>query len=538
MKRAIFFLIILLSCAEGEKRFDSGAPSQGPEWYKEVVFYQIFPRSFMDSDGDGLGDLKGIIEKLDYLEELGIGGIWMNPIFPSPYKDSGYDVADYNGINPDYGDMNDFKELLDEAHRRNIKIFLDGVFNHTSNEHEWFKESRNKNSPKSNWYIWTDEPYFICKDILDVGTFGVERWTYDRERGQYYFHQFLPAQPDLNFWNEDVQNAILDVVRYWLDMGVDGFRLDVPHSFFEDPLNNFCLHRDETHNFLKRLRRVFDEYEGRAMIGEVWGLPFQINRYVGKDELHMVFNFVLTFALYSSLLFGGKEFVNDVIYETFLSFHKGGWQGIAVGNHDLPRSYSILGENDQKAKNLAFLQMTLPGTPFVYYGEEIGIKNGKDVVIDWRDCARTPMQWNDDENGGFSKEKPWISLSENYKVKNLESEKRNPSSLYNFYKKIIRMRNSLPALRKGGYIPIDTKKSGIYGYFRGEGDEWVLVLINLSLFDERIKIDLKETPWEKKRGKLLDIFNNEKLPEITDKNISSYALYLPRNFRGLIILEK
>jgi alpha-glucosidase len=543
MKKLWVLFLIFLSCAE-EKRFDEGAPSQGPEWYKEVVFYQIFPRSFMDSDGDGIGDLKGIIEKLDYLEELGIGGVWLNPIFPSPYKDSGYDVSDYYGINPDYGDMEDFEELLNEAHKRNIKVFLDGVFNHTSDQHEWFKESRkSRDSPKRNWYIWADNPYFFCKDIFVMpGTFGGERWTYDAQTKQYYFHQFLKEQPDLNFWNEEVQNAIIDVVKFWLEKGVDGFRLDVPHSYFEEPWKNLCLHRDETHEFLKKLRKVFDEYDGRAMIGEVWGLPSQINRYLGdgNDELHMIFNFVLTFALYSSVLFGGKEFVEEVLDETFLSFPDGGWQGVVIGNHDIPRSYSIVGEDDEKAKNLAFLQMTLPGTPFVYYGEEIGIKNGedKDIVVDWRDIARTPMQWNGGENAGFSTKKPWLSPSGNYKIKNYESEKKDDQSLYNFYKKLIRMRNSLPQLRKRGYIPVDTKESGIFAYFRGEGDNWVLVILNLSFFDKMIRIDLRGSPWKEIRGNVLDVFNNEKLPDITDKNFSSYQIYVPRKYRGILLPEK
>jgi len=542
MKRLwILLLILLLSCGE-EKRFEGPAPSGGSEWYKEVVFYQIFPRSFKDSNGDGIGDLKGITEKLDYLEELGIGGIWLNPVFPSPYKDSGYDVSDYYGINPDYGDMKDFEELLHEAHRRNIRIFLDGVFNHTSDQHEWFKESRkSRESPKRNWYIWSDTPYFSCNDIFVMpGTFGSKRWTYDAETDQYYFHQFLKEQPDLNFWNEEVQNAIINVVRFWLEKGVDGFRLDVPHSYFEEPWNNLCLHRDETHKFLKKLREVLDEYKGRAMIGEVWGLPAQINRYLGdgKDELHMIFNFVLTFALYSSVLFGGKEFVEWVLDETFLSFPEGGWQGVAIGNHDIPRSYSIVGEDDEKAKTLAFLQMTLPGTPFVYYGEEIGIKNGEKMVVDWRDIARTPMQWNDDEFGGFSSKNPWLPLSENYRIKNYEGERKDPDSLYNFYKKLIRMRNSLPQLRKRGYIPVNTQKSGIFAYFRGEGEDWVLVIANLSFFDEIIKIDLRSSPWEKVRGKVVNVFTHEKFPEITDKNFSAYQIYVPGYFRGVFVVEK
>ncbi len=539
MKRFLFLLVIFLSCAE-EKKFDKKAPSGLPEWFKEVVFYQIFPRSFMDSDGDGIGDLRGIIERLDYLEDLGIGGIWLNPIYPSPYKDSGYDIADYYGINPDYGDMKDFEDLLYEAHRRNIKIFLDGVFNHTSDQHPWFLESRsNRENPKRNWYVWSDSPYFNCNDIIVMpGTFGGERWTYHQKTDHYYFHRFLKEQPDLNFWNEDVQNAIIDVVRFWLEKGVDGFRLDVADSYFEDLLNNLCVHRNETHEFLKKMRRVFDEYEGRAMIGEVWGLPSQINRYTGNDELHMIFNFILTYALYSSALFGGKEFVDNVLHETFLSFPEGGWQGIVIGNHDIPRSYSIMGENDERAKNLAFLQMTLPSTPFVYYGEEIGINNGKDVVVDWRDIARTPMQWNDKENAGFSSKKPWIPPSGNYKIKNVESERKAPSSLYNFYRKLIRTRNAIQPLRKRGYISVDTKDNGVFAYFRGEEDDWVLVILNLSFFDKIIKIDLTGTPWEKKRGEVLDAFNDEKVLALTEENFTSYSIYMPVNQRRILILEK
>lgn len=529
--------LLFLSCGKKEE-FGSNAPAINGEWYREVVFYQIYPRSFMDSDGDGIGDLKGITSRLDYLEDLGIGGIWLNPVYPSPLVDLGYDVSDYKNIHPDLGTMIDFENLLKEAHKRNIKIFIDGVFNHTSEEHEWFKESRGrKDNPKRNWYIWAPVPYFDCRDILTIpGTFPPERWTYDALTGEYYFHRFYSGMPDLNYKNPEVQEAILDVIRFWLEKGVDGFRLDVADSYVEDEGKSLCMHQEGTHQFLKRMREVFDEYEGRAMIGEVWGFPSEINKYLGngKDELHMIFNFILTFALYSSVLFGGKDFVEEVLEETYLSFPEGGWQGIVVGNHDLPRSYSIMGENEEKSKTLAFLQMTLPGTPFIYYGEEVGIKNGREIVVDWRDSARTPMHWNDEENGGFTRGKPWIGMSDNFREKNVEKEKRDKDSLYNFYRKLIRMRNAVPEMRKAGFIPVETGDGNVYAYFRGEGRDWVLILINLSFNAREIKIDLRTTPWRDLRGALHDIWNNEELPPVKEENSSSYRIYLPANYRGII----
>lgn len=519
-KKILIFLLIVstgfFGCEKSKEIYDSKAPKiDSPEWYKEVVFYQIYPRSFKDSDGDGIGDLKGIIEELDYLEDLGVGGIWLNPIYPSPLVDLGYDVSDYKNIHPDLGTMSDFLTLLDEAHKRNIRVFIDGVFNHTSDEHEWFIASRNREPSKVDWYIWAPQPYFDCRDVPYIpGAFSPSRWTRDPVRGEFYFHRFYSRMPDLNYKNSQVQEAILDVMKFWLDKGVDGFRLDVADSYFEDELNSLCLHQKETHEFLKKMRELFNRYENRAMVGEVWGLPSKINEYLGNgnDELHMIFNFFLYFPLAGGALLGGGEMIYSFLEQTYMKFPPGGWHAIVLGNHDLPRIFWLLGEDINKAKIAAFLQMTLPGTPFIYYGDEIGMTNGQNIVVDRRDGARTPMQWNCSENGGFTEGRPWLSLSPNYRTNCVEREKEEEDSLYNFYRRLIRMRNALTPLRAGGFEPLKLSFPEIVAYLRFKDEnDWVMVVLNLSPRTLYITVNLKGTLIENFRGKLIDLLNDDRL---------------------------
>ncbi len=542
---AILVSVIVCTGCGGNKAdnftYDSPAPSTDePTWYKKVVFYQIYPRSFKDSNGDGIGDLQGIIEKLDYLQDLGIGGIWLNPIYPTQNVDLGYDITDYRDINPEFGTMEDFQLLLQEAHRRGIKIFLDLVFNHTSAAHPWFQESRQgPNNPKSDWYVWAPEPYFDCNDIPDIiNTFGASRWTYDPVRGEYYFHQFYEGMPDLNFNNPEVREELLNIVRYWLDMGVDGFRLDVAHSYYENPAENKCIHQPETHMFLKDMRAVLDAYPNKAMVAEVMLFPDDIIAYLGNghDEVHMIFNFILMTGLYTAALGGGNALLRELMEKTFDKFPPGGWHAIIIGNHDLPRSFLLVGEDEKKAKILALLQLTLPGTPFIYYGEEIGITSGSDIVVDWRDASRTPMQWDDSSGGGFTTGTAWVNLSPNYQTHNVAAEAENPESLYSFYRRLIRMRNALPSLQTGSIQFVNTDVNQVIAFVRELNNDCIAVVMNPSSRSVNVHLDLGPVFGDVSSAEVADIWNQVPLNRLTDTNVSRYALTLePYGFRILKI---
>lgn len=549
VQKKLFYIILFLSAIfisgcdkkqEKQDNYDSPAPViESPSWYREVVFYQIYPRSFKDSNNDGIGDLNGIIEKLDYLYDLGIGGIWLNPIYPTKNLDLGYDITDYREINPEFGTMEDFHKLLDEAHSRNIRIFLDLAFNDTSSEHLWFKESRSsKDNPKRDWYVWAPEPLFECNDILTVGNpFGESRWVLDPKTGEYYYHQFYESMPDLNFNNSEVRNELFNIVRFWLDRGVDGFRLDAASFYYESPETDECMNQPETHQFLKDLRNVLDSYSNRAMVGEVLLLPEETMAYLGNgfDELHMYFNSHLTTAFPLAALSGDGTLLLTSMEETYLKFPSGGHHAIVTGNHDLPRFFSLLGENIERAKVLASLQLTLPGTPFIYYGDEIGITNGNQIVVDWRDVARTPMQWDDTENAGFSEGDPWIKLSPNYLDYNVANELRDKNSLLHHYRKLIRMRNALPALQSGNYQPLESGDSAVIAYFRGKNDDWVIVIVNTSDQQKTVYLDFTQTPFSGSYGGIVDIWSGIEVTFLTPSNEKAYPFTI--NPRVLSILK-
>ncbi|MDW7740522.1 MAG: alpha-glucosidase [Bacillota bacterium] len=511
------------------------------EWWKRGVFYQIYPRSFLDTMGNGIGDLNGIIEKLDYLNDgtansLGIDAIWFSPFFVSPDLDFGYDVADYCDIATCYGSLDDFDRLLKEAHKRNIRIMIDLVLNHTSDQHRWFKESRSsRDNPKRDWYIWRDGrgPRNAPPNNWKNNFFG-SAWAWDEITGQYYLHSFLKEQPDLNWFNPEVRQAIHKVIRFWLERGVDGFRLDVAHCYCQDeefrdnpsvfhrikrfrhspfwdrPLivNIFQLlelpelqdkvysrHHPETHNILKEFRKIFDEYPGTTSVGEINSEnPALVASYYGdnNDELHMNFYFSLAQNRWKASAFrrSVERWENNLPSKA--------WPAYTFSNHDIMRAisrYARKGQEDKRARLLAMMLLTLRGTPFIYYGEEIGMKEAKlprqalkdPVGIKWfpiyrgRDGARTPMQWTAERHAGFTSAEPWLPAGPEVESRNVAYQEKDPASLLNLYKKLIHLGKRSPALQEGLYSSITSGVAGdCYFYLRESNGERLLVALNFS----------------------------------------------------------
>ena len=487
-------------------------------WWKSAVIYQIYPRSFQDSDHDGIGDLQGIIRRIPYLVGLGIDAIWMSPVFPSPMKDFGYDVSDYTGIDPLFGTMADFDELVTAAHDRGLKLILDFVPNHTSDRHPWFAESRSPGSPKRDWYIWRDPGLDGAPPNNWLSEFGGSAWTYDSASGQYYYHAFLAEQPDLNWRNADVRRAIHDVMRFWLRKGVDGFRVDVIwHSikdalFRDNPVNPnyrpgmlpherliplYTTDRPEIYALVRELRHVVDEFPSRLLIGEIY-LPFaRLVSYYGQDleGVHLPFNFSLLYSEWRA------DAVAALIDQYEAALPTGGWPNWVLGNHDQTRIASRVGRD--QARVAAMLLLTLRGTPTVYYGDEIGMpqvaipldhvrdpfaKNVPGLGVG-RDGARTPMQWDDGSFAGFSTTDPWLPISSEWRVQNVQSEQCNPSSPYHLYRRLIAARRQHPALSIGTYSHVSTQRNLLL-YLRKLDRERILVALNLG--DEPISISVSK----------------------------------------------
>lgn len=479
-------------------------------WWKTGVIYQIYPRSFMDANNDGIGDLPGIAGKLDYLQWLGIHAIWISPIYPSPMADFGYDIADYTAIDERFGSMEDFDELLQEAHRRELKVILDLVPNHTSDQHPWFIESKSsKNSPKRDWYIWHDGKTDGSRPNNWKSVFGGEAWEWDGHTRQYYYHGFLKEQPDLNWRNTEVQEAMFGVMRFWLDKGVDGFRVDViwhlikdrqlrdnpPNPDYDDTqstynqlLPAYSTDQPEVHDIVRKMRAVTDAYENRLIIGEVY-LPLQqLMAYYGaeRDGVHMPFNFQLL-----TLPWHAQEIAAAVDqYEGALPAE--GWPNWVLSNHDKPRLASRVGEH--QARVAAMLLLTLRGTPTLYYGDEIGMRDVAIPVEEQqdpqglnmpekdlsRDPCRTPMQWSNASYAGFSTAKPWLRVDKRYPRYNVRQQRENPFSILHLYHELIALRNREPALNRGTYAPIHSNHQYLaYQRDSPDGDSF-FVMLNLS----------------------------------------------------------
>jgi alpha-glucosidase len=532
------------------------------KWWQKAVFYQIYPRSFADGNGDGIGDLTGMIEKLDYLQELGVDALWLSPHYPSPLYDCGYDIADYTGVASEYGTLDDFQRFLDGAQQRGMRVILDLVLNHTSDEHAWFKESRSsRDNPKRDWYIW--------RDGKDGGppnnwysTFGGSAWEYDPDTEQYYYHFFFKEQPDLNWRNPEVKQATWDAVRFWLDRGVDGFRLDAIGTVFEDVAlpDHTCtvtllelqraLHetavgaRDEAerqrrsqewlalfkemfqyqhdlpeiHELMQEMRSLVDVYEDRVLVGETDDILFYGD---GSNELHLAFNFPL---MRTERLTPAWVRANQQLRLSTLP--PGAWACNTLGNHDSPRVYSRYGdgENDAAIARISLaLMLTLRGTPFLYNGEEIGMTDlllsdvaqfrdnlgvctyytlvddlglppaeaVKLAALRGRDKCRTPMQWANAPNGGFSPTgvETWLPVNGNYaEGVNVAEQADDPDSLLSFYRRMLAVRKQTPALIAGDYVPLHADAADYVAFLRTDatGEQRCLVVLNMSAQPQRI----------------------------------------------------
>ncbi len=478
-------------------------------WWKSAVLYQIYPRSFQDSDGDGVGDLAGIRARLPHLTELGVDALWLSPIFASPMADFGYDISDYTAIDPLFGTMADFDELLADAHARGIKVILDFVPNHSSDRHPWFIESRSsRQNPKRDWYIWRDPVPGGGPPNNWLSEFGGSAWQLDEATGQYYYHAFLKQQPDLNWRNPQVVAAMHDVMRFWLKRGVDGFRLDAiwhlikDDRFRDNPENpdyragdpphhrqipRYSGDRPEVHDALREMRKVIDEFPDRLMIGELY-LPFErLMAYYGRDltGAHLPFNFALLRARWHA-----RE-IAKLVDEYEAALPKGGWPNWVLGNHDRPRVASRVGE--AQAGVAAMLLLTLRGTPTLYYGDEIGLpqaviapervqdpfeKNVPGLGLG-RDGCRTPMQWDESRNAGFTRATPWLPVSGDHATRNVEAERADPASLYNLYRRLLAFRRKHRALATGAYRPV-AAEGDVLAYMREQSGERFFVALNFG----------------------------------------------------------
>lgn len=526
-------------------------------WQKEIV-YQIYPRSFKDSDGDGVGDLEGIIQKLDYIEDLGVKIVWLSPIFPSPMADFGYDVSDYTGIHPLFGNMNDFDRLLEEVHKRGLKLLLDFVPNHSSNQHEWFLESRkSKDSPKRDWYIWKDPAPDGGPPNNWLSVFGGSGWEYDEFTGQYYYHAFLKEQPDLNWRNPEVQKAMMDVLRFWLDKGVDGFRVDVmwhmikddhfrdnppnpdyteDQSPYERHLQAYTTDQPEVHEIVRMMREVIDEYDERLLIGEIYLPVEKLVTYYGKNNegAQLPFNFQLVTLPWKA------EVIEAAINKYEGALPPDGWPNWVLGNHDKSRIATRVGM--KQARVAAMLLLTLRGTPTMYYGDEIGMEDveiPQDQVQDpqeknipgkglGRDPERTPMQWDDSTNAGFSNASPWLPVMKDYKEVNVKKQWDREDSMLSYYRRLIKLRQSEDVLKIGEHIPVYTE-GNLLSYMRALDERRILILLNLGDKEEEFEPDMSGSVF---KGEILMSTDGEEKGESVEKSIRI------KPNTGLVILLK
>lgn len=547
------------------------------KWWQQAVFYQIYPRSFADGNGDGVGDFPGMTAKLDYLADLGIDAIWLSPHFPSPQFDCGYDVADYTDVAPEYGALADFQEFLAQAHQRGIRVILDLVLNHTSHRHPWFVESSSsRDNPKRDWYIWRDGRGDAPPNNWE-STFGGSAWEYDARSGQYYYHYFLKEQPDLNWRNPQVKQAMWDAARFWLGLGADGFRLDAIGTIYERPdlpdhtasktllelqaarevaagpvaddviaewLELFRHQVDQPglHELMQELRRVLDEYDGdRVLVGESEDIAYHGQ---GDDELHLVFNFSL---MKPPRLTPAYVRANQAQRLAALAqVSPAAWPCNTLGNHDSPRLKSRFGDgahDSELARLHLALLLTLRGAPFLYYGEEIGmtdlelddIAQFRDLWGVWnyrmarevlgrheadalrvareatRDKNRTPMQWRNAANGGFSPAgvQPWLPVNPNYaQGVNVADQQGDPGSLLNFYRRMLRLRKATPALLAGGYQALDTPSASTLAFLRRDAETGQSCLVALNFSDEEQTI-----PCELDGRQLRLLFSSQAQPD-------------------------
>jgi alpha-glucosidase len=523
--------------------FEQGQAVKGssPAWWQSGVIYQIYPRSFMDSDGDGIGDLNGITSRLDHLVELGVDAVWLSPVFTSPMADFGYDVADYRGIDPMFGTMEDFDRLLAETHSRGLKLILDFVPNHTSDQHPWFIESRSSAcSSKRDWYVWRDPKPGGGPPSNWISEFGGSAWTFDQATGQYYYHAFLPQQPDLNWRNGEVRAAMLDVLRFWLNRGVDGFRVDAIHHLFEDaglrdnPPNSewakgmspahrlIPLHtvdQPEVHDAIRQMRLVADEYDHRVLIGEAY-LPIdRLMAYYGVNltGFQLPFNFHLISTRWEPAAIAGMI----EAYEKALP--PGAWPNWVLGNHDRSRVATRIGKD--QARVAAMLLLTLRGTPTIYQGEELGMGDAtlgpQEIHDPWeknvpglgfgRDPARTPLRWSRQPHGGFSSGKPWLPVDLSG-VDDRELQRKDAYSMFSLYRALLQLRRTEPALAFGSYSAVAWSES-VLVYQREHDDKKFQIALNMS--DQ-----WQSLPPEASDGKIVMSTSRDRVNHMKDRRLA------------------
>ncbi len=520
---ALFFAVAALTLPYSQAQ-NPAADSEVHPWWQHAVFYEIYPRSFADSNGDGIGDLNGIASKLDYLKDLGVDAIWISPCYPSPQLDFGYDVSDYENIDPMYGTLKDFAHLAKAAKKHDIRIIMDYVLNHSSSQHKWFLDSASsRGSAHRDWYIWRDGKAPGVPPNNWISDFGGSAWQFDPKTGQYYYHFFEVGQPDLNWRNPAVEKAMFDVTRFWYKHGVSGFRLDAVDLLFEDPDlhdnpvlpgttdlgdpkmdNKFNDKLPENHIALKKLRQVADQNDA-VLIGETYtSNRDELKEYYGEhsDEIQLPMDFM--FCTVNKL--SASEFRAQIANAE----STGGWPVCVISIHDMPRSFVRYGDgqhNDQIAKLMAGMYLTLRGTPIMYYGEELGMENNDPVrkedvkdplgITGWpkekgRDGERTPMQWNNSPNAGFTQATPWLPVPPSYKTHNVASELQDPNSVLQFYKHLLALRHQERALLDGDYVPLNQDNPNILSYLRRYKNETLLVVLNMSGMPQQVGFNLSE----------------------------------------------
>jgi alpha-glucosidase len=465
------------------------------EWWRRGAVYQIYPRSFQDSDGDGVGDLRGILRRLDHLRDLGVGAVWLSPFYPSPMADFGYDVADYTDVDPLFGSLGDFDALVKAAKERGIEVIVDWVGNHSSDRHPWFEASRSsRGDPRRDWYVWRDgesPPNDWVTAWKDPGP----AWTWDERTAQWYLHSFLAEQPDLNWDDPDVERAMFDVLRFWLDRGVGGFRLDAVYKIGKDPAlgdnepgRSHQEHWPTVHDRLRRLRKVLEEYDGdRVSVGEIHADSQRtLVEYVNSgDELHMVHNFALVHAAWSAQAFRATidEFTGLAEPDT--------WPAWCFSDHDFPRIASRYGE--ARARVAAMLLVTLRGTPFIYQGDELGLRDAdvppeRIVDVDGRDPERAPIPWEAGPGAGFTTGRPWLPLPPDPERVNAEAQRTEPRSMLALYRELLALRGRSRALQEGRQEMLDAAPD-VLAYVREHGQERLLVALNFSSNDVPVDAD-------------------------------------------------
>ena len=518
-------------------------------WYKDAIIYQVHVRTFHDSNGDGIGDFRGLEEKLDYLQELGVNAIWLMPFFPSPLRDDGYDIADYNAVHSSYGTLEDFQKFLGSAHDRGIRVIIELVSNHTSDQHPWFQESRSsRDNPRRDWYVWSDtDTGYRGARIIFLDT-EKSNWAWDPISKSFYWHRFFSHQPDLNYDNPAVREQMWNVMKYWLEMGVDAFRLDaIPYLVEREGTN--CENLPETHEVLKELRRQLDEnFPGRMLLAEANQWPADLRPYFGEgDEFHMAFHFPLMPRMFMGLKLEDRKPITEILQQTPEIPPSCQWS-LFLRNHDeltlemvtdMERDYMydsyaesktmrinlgirrrlapLLANDRRRIELMNGMLMSLPGTPIIYYGDEIGM--GDNITLGDRNGVRTPMQWNGETNGGFSMAAPerlYAPLIQDpvygYPAVNVLRQEASEHSLLNWMKSIIKVRSSTAVFGRGSIEFLHPANHRILAYVRRLGDEMVLVVNNLSSTAQAVELDMRRY----KGNILIEMFGKNMFPRVND----------------------